>query len=434
MVQMRTVALVLSLLASGVLAQSEVEELDLSGWVGLGIQNSPSLVQADADVLSAEAGVRSAGSFLWPSLSFRGSGGHSWNSIPDVSGGYTDVDNSSWSMSMNLSQELLGSGGGSWLLLSGSRHSRTAAGLDYRGTELDLVLSIVEGYYGVIEAEQTLASSRRALDRSREQAARTASLYRLGGATNLEMIQSEVQLSRDSLTVLQRRQGLDAAYASLRQSAGVVGSEMVVDTSAVLQPVTIETALGYELDLSANPSLAASSERLAGSGITLEAARRNYWPSLSAGAGWAWSNDEPDLGDLAERDSWNVSLSLNWMLFDGFSRESMIQSSRASLLRQEASLESLENSLATSAIVSRDVLVNAIAAWELAGLVTDQVGEQLRYTEMSYSLGGTSLLDLLQAREDFAEAEASEVSAMTSCLVAEARLLILLGRMPRLGE
>jgi outer membrane protein len=431
---MRSVALVLLLLAVGVLAQSDAEELDLSGWVRMGMENSPSLMQSSADILSAEAGVRSAGAFLWPSLAFRGSGGHSWSSLPDASGGYTDMDNSSWSMSMSLSQELLGSGGSSWLLLSGSRHSRTAAGQDYRGAELDLVLSIVEGYYGVIEAEQTLASSRRALDRSREQTARTASLYRLGGATNLEMIQSEVQLSRDSLTVLQRRQGLDAAYASLREAAGIVGSEMIVDTSAVLQPVSVETARGYELDLSENPSLAAASERLAESGNSLEAARRSYWPSLSAGAGWGWSNDEADLGDLAERDSWNVSLSLNWLLFDGFSRESRIQSSRASLLRQEASLASLENRLATSATVSRDVLVNAIAAWELAGLVTDQIGEQLRYTEMSYSLGGTSLLDLLQAQEDLAEAEASEVSAMTSCLIAEARLLTLLGRMPRLGE
>lgn len=431
---MRSVAVVLSLLAAGVLAQSEIQELDLSGWVRTGLQNSPSLVQSDAGVLSAEAGVRSAGSFLWPSLSFRGSGVHSWSSMPDAYGSYTDAENSSWSMSMSLSQELLGSGGGSWLLLSGSRRSRTAAGYDHRAVELDVVLSIVERYYGVIEAEQTLASSRRALDRSREQAARTASLYELGGVTNLEMIQSEVQLSRDSLAVLQRRQSLDAAYASLREAAGVVGSEIAVDTVAVLQPVSVETAMAYELDLTDNPSIAAASERLAGSSLSLEAARRDYWPSLSAGAGWGWNNDELDLDDLSDRDSWNVSLSLNWMLFDGFSRESMIQSSRASLLRQEASMESLENSLSTAAVIARDNLVNSIGSWDLAGLVVEQVGEQLRYTEMSYSLGGISLLDLLQAREDLAEAEALEVSAMTTCLIAEARLLTLLGRMPRLGE
>jgi len=337
-------------------------------------------------------------------------------------------------MSMTLSQELLGSGGRNWLLLEGSRHSRTAAEYEYRGAELDLTMDIVEGYYGVIEAERILASARRALERSREQASRTASLYDLGGATNLEMIQAEVQLSRDSLTVLQRRQGLDAAYASLYNAAGVVGSDIRVDTAAVLPPVSMAAVQSLELDLSGNPSMAASVQRLEESRLSLEAGRRLAWPSLSAGAGWSWSNDRLEFGDLEERDSWNASVSLSWTLFDGFSRESRVQSSRASFLRQEASFQTLENSLATSAATYRDNLVTSLAALDLAEQVTDQAREQLRLSEMSYDLGGISLLDLLQARQELAEAEASEVAALTTCLIAEARLLTLLGQVPRLGE
>jgi len=431
---MRSLAFVLALFALGATAEPEPEVLDLSGWVRLGLTGSPTLDQAGAGVSSAEAGVRSASSFLWPSLSFRSSGGRSWSSVPDGSGGFAEVGSDSWSMSLGLSQELLGSGGASWLLLSGSRHERSAAGFDYRSAELDLVLEIVEGYYGVIEAEQTLASSRRALERSREQTDRTRMLYGIGGTTNLEMIQAEVQLSRDSLTVIQRLHGVETARAALRSAAGIVGSGIDVDTSAVLGPIDMETALAIDLDLSGNPSLAAASERLAGSGLTLDAVRRDAWPSLSAGAGWNWSRNEPDLSDLSDHDSWNVSLSLNWTLFDGFSRESRIQAQRAALTRQESSLELLENSLATAVVTSRDELLNSLSALDLASQVVAQVGEQLRFTEMSYGIGGTSLLDLLQAREDLAEAEAAEVSARMSCLVAEARLYTLLGRMPRLGE
>lgn len=408
--------------------------LDLAGWVQIGMERSPSIIQSEAGLMTADASVRTASSFLWPSLSFRSSTGHTWSSIPDGSGGYTDTDNSSWSMSMTLSQEILSPGGRNWLLLQGSRHSRNASEMDFEEAELDLMLSVVEGYYGVIEATERLASAMRALERSQEQYMRTGSLYSLGGVTSLEMIQAEVQVSRDSLTVLQMHQGLASSYAGLRSAAGAVGSETLVDTAAVLQPISRRTVESFEIDLSANPSLLAAEERLQEVRLSHEATSRAYWPSLSAGGTWSWSNNEFEFDDFTDRDSWNVSLSLNWQLFDGFSREAHIQSSRASVLRQEASLESLENSLYTSAIISRDNLISSIAAWDLSKRVTEQAFEQFRLSQMSYDLGGLSLFDLLAAQGTLADAEASEASAMSDCLIAEARFLVLIGQPPRLGE
>ncbi len=432
--QMRAVAVPLLVVAVLAFAQDGPQVLDLSGWVQLGLQRAPSLAQSEASLLAADASVRTSSSFLWPSLSFRSSAGHSWSSIPDGSGGYTDTDNSSWSMSMNLSQEILGSGGRDWLLLAGSRHARTASEMDYDKAELDLMLSIAEGYYGVIEATEQLNSARRALIRSSEQFNRTRSLYELGGVTNLEMIQAEVQVSRDSLTVLQRRQGVTSSYASLRSAVGVVSSHILVDTAAVLPPISMRTVEGFLIDFSANPSLLAAEERLEEVRLSHEARQRSYWPSLSAGGSWSWSNDELEFDDFADRDSWNVSMTLNWQLFDGFSREGLIQSSRSSVLRQEATIESLENSLYTSALMYRDNLISSIAAWDLSERVTEQAIEQLRLSEMSYDLGGTSLLDLLAAQSTLADAEASEASALSACLIAEARFLVVLGQSPRLGE
>jgi len=415
-------------------AEPDTLNLDLSGWVSLAIENSPELDISSADLMSSMASVRSSRSFLWPRLTFSGSASHSWNTVTDPSGGYTDIDNSSWSMAAGLSQEILASGGSSWLNLSGSRRSLEASRLDRRQAVLDLTMDIIESYYGVVEAHGLLESADRALDRSSEQLRRTAALYEIGGATNLEMIQAEVQQSRDSLTLLQRRQAVDNSYVALYRNAGVPGSDYRVNLNAVLQPVSMETAMGYDLDLSGNLTLAASRERLTAAEYSYQASRRSYWPSLTGSAGWNWSNDELDFEDLSNQDSWSVSLSLQWTLFDGFNRESLIQSSRASLLRQQASGESLENSLSASVATSRNNLISSIRSWQLAIQVRQQAEEQLRLSMMSYDLGGISLLDLLDAQSGLASAEASVESSRADCLIAEARLLVLLGRQPRIGE
>ena len=431
---MKKTAFLLPLVLSVLFAQTDSLPLDLSGWVRVAMENSPSIAMSSADLMSSSASVTSSESFLWPRLTFSSSAGHSWSSAPDMSGGYTDTDNESWSMSASISQELLASGGSSWLRLSGSRHSLSASEFDMDQAKLDLTMDVVEAYYGVIEDIQLLASSRRALDRSTEQLRRTEALYEIGGATNLELIQAEVQQSTDNLTLLRKDQAVSNSYTALYQTAGVIGTGYTVNTNAVLQPVSIEAAMNYSLDMSGNNTIASSIERTAAVEYSYAASRRAYWPSLNAGGSWNWSNDELDFEDFSNRDSWQASITLSWTLFDGFSRESIIQSSRASVLRQQASHEALMNSIESLVLTSHNNLISSIMSWELSLEVLNQANEKLRLSMMSYDLGSISLLDLLDAQSNVTQAEASVESSRVSCLIAEARLLVLLGRTPRIGE
>ncbi len=431
---MKNTAFLLPLVLSVLFAQTDSLPLDLSGWVRVAMENSPSITISSADLMSSSASVTSSESFLWPRLTFSSSAGHSWSSTPDMSGGYTDTDKESWSMSASISQELLASGGSSWLRLSGSRHSLSASEFDMDQARLDLTMDVVEAYYGVIEDIQLLASSRRALDRSSEQLRRTEALYEIGGATNLELIQAEVQQSTDNLTLLRKDQAVSNSYTALYQTAGVIGTGYTVNTNAVLQPVSIETAMNYSLDMSGSNTIASSIERTAAVEYSYEASRRAYWPSLNAGGSWNWSNDELDFEDFSNRDSWQASVTLSWTLFDGFSRESIIQSSRASVLRQQASHEALMNSIESLIKTSHNNLISSIMSWELSLEVLNQADEKLRLSMMSYDLGSISLLDLLDAQSNVTQAEASVESSRVSCLITEARLLVLLGRTPRIGE
>jgi outer membrane protein TolC len=420
-------------LAAGIAAADPVTvEYDLSGWVGMALRYSPDITIADTGLETARAGLTSARSFLWPSLDARASAGHSWSST--TLGG--DYDDETYSASLTLSQELLANGGSSWLRMSGSEHEVSAAELERRGAMLDLTLGVLIAYYDVVESVGLRDAARNSLDRSRSQLDKTQALYDLGAVTTLELIQTQVQESRDALTLSQREQGIYTAYASLYDAAGIRAGDTVftVDEAAVLDPVDSRTAMELDTDLSGNPSLQASLERLEEARLSTEADARLYWPSLTASGSWNWSGNRFRPADMPDEDSWHVSVSLSWNVFDGWYRESRIRTSRLSLLRAEATHASLESSLNAMLTNYRETLLISIRNYELAGLSYDYALEQLELSQLTYDLGGLTLLDLLDAQQTVADAEAALVSARTACLRDEARLLVLLGRTPRLGE
>jgi len=208
-----------TLFLSLVLAGESPLALDLSGWVSHALRNSPAVVEAGASLEGSRASLKSAESFIWPTLAFSASSGYSWVSSPPDGHGHTGSE--SWSASLGLSQELLGSGGRSWLLLRAERRGLEAAEEDYRAAVLEIVMSVLESYYGVVEAEGLLAAAGQSLDRSVSQLERARTLYDIGGISTLELMQLQVQESRDRLSLTRSRQSLNNSYNALYQAAGV---------------------------------------------------------------------------------------------------------------------------------------------------------------------------------------------------------------------
>ncbi len=307
---------------------------------------------------------------------------------------------------------------------------------DFEASRLQLELDVAQAFYDVVGSMGLVSSAEAALERSSRQLERIQALYDLGAATSLELVQAQVGESGDRLSLARRQQGLRTSYASLYSAAGVGAGEDLptVDTSAVLPPLTIEAARGLDLDLSANPSLRSADIRSESALKSLSSARRAYWPSLSASGSWSWNSEDLDIPDAPNEDSWNVRLSLSWPIFDGWMRESAISSASASVLSGQASKRSLENQLSASLSNSKDALVTSIESYDLASLSLDYSRRRLELSQMNYELGGLTLIDLLDAQAALAEAEAALVTARVDCLKAEAVLMVLAGRSPRLGE
>lgn len=424
-----------TLFLSLALAGGSQSALDLSGWVSHALRNSPAIAEAEASLEGSRASVKSAESFIWPSLAFSASSGYAWVSTPPDGDGHTGSE--TWSASLGLSQELLGSGGRNWLLLRAERRGFEAAEEDYRAAVLETVMTVLESYYGVIEAEGLLAAADQSLQRSVSQLERARELYEIGGITTLELLQLQVQESRDRLSLTRSRQNLNTSYNALYQAAGVATSshEMRVDTAAVLSPLPPDFLDDLPQYPEENPSLRAARLRSEQSFIVSRAQGRLVWPSISANANWGFSDNHFDgFEQVLENDTWSVGVRLNWTIFDGFAREAAEQSARAGALRSEASLTAVESSLQSRLLAARENVAVAYESFVLSEMALRQAEEQYRLSSLTYDMGGLSLLDLLDAQQALTEAQAALVSSRVDALVEEAGLLVLLGRTPRLGE
>lgn len=416
-----------------------VQELDLAGWVALAYQNSPAVSSADASLFSSQASFTSSRSFLWPTLTLSAGVTKNWSGVSLPGGETTNTESNFYSTGLSLSQELLQSGGQNWLNMQASELTLQAAESDYKGDILAVTIDVINAYYDVLEAMELKKAAEAAHERSESQLQRTEALYRIGGVTTLEMLQVQVQESSDKLAVSRRDQSLFAAYSSLYNASGVDRSDDLSHTfiklDAVLEPLPMESVQSISLDYSENPGLVAASLRAQAAELQSTAAGRGYWPSLRASAGWSWSdNSLDDIDRMFDNDGYNVGLNLSWNIFDGFIRESRINSARASDLASHAALETMENSVRTSVESLSNSLKIDIQYYSDSELMLEQAREQYRLSVMSYEMGALSLMDLLDAQSDLAQSEANFVSARVTALKTEASLMVQLGRMPRVGE
>ena len=431
-----TLLILSTLTGTGSVGESP-QELDMSAWVSMALQNSPAIYSSEAALLSARACLASDRAFLYPSLSASAGVSRSWSESPLPGEGAVESETNSYSAGLTLSQEILQSGGQNWLYEDASEISLQAAEADHRKTILDVTLEVTNSYYDVLEAIELKRSAINAHERSKSQLQRTEALYGMGAVTTLEMLQIQVQESSDRLAVSRREQALQSSYADLYNAAGAdpAGPELVINTNAVIEPLPAASVRDIPMEISDNPALIAAQLRQRASEIRTEAAGRAYWPSLRATAGWNWNdNTLDDLDRMFDSDGYNVGLSLSWTIFDGLLRESRINSARASELGSLASLQSLEDDLGSAVRTLSNSLEIDIQYYHDSMLALELAQEQYRLSQMSYEMGALSLLDLLQAQSDLTSSETNLVSARTAALKTEASLMVSIGRSPRLGE
>ncbi len=419
-----------SLLGAPAAAQNMVSTTDSIPVVTLA-EALESAAHVDPDYVSALRQVgdaawvrRSAWSaFLLPSVNFQWS--LSQFSPGQFNIGTNDVTDRLTTFALSASYDLF-RGGARFHELSGSAAGVRGAAAGEIQARYRTALATESDYYDVIAQRELLTVAEERARRAVEQLGIARARVVSGAAVQTDSLQLLLELTRAQVDELVQRSALTIARLQLGRRVGRDGpvDAAPLDAAPFRElPLSLNSAVAEATRTSPALLVARAQQRLAETAFKSE--RSTYLPRLSLFATWQGFDDDL-IPNATTRRVLGASVSLP--LFDGGARE--LRVFRASTARRvaDAAAADAQRAAARDVTEAYEMHTTARAAADLAERAVSVADENLRVQTERYRSGATTIIDLITAQVDLAEAEAGLVQARFAIRLALAGVEAILGR------
>ena len=320
-------------------------------------------------------------------------------------------------------------------LFNGGRHladvHRTRAELESaEATEVQVryfsALVTEAVFYAVLSGQELRAVAQDRLRRAQEQLVVARARVVSGAVVQTDSLQILLEVNRARVALIREGARLNVARLELGRRVGESGPVEALPADTVPAPelpVTLPEAIASALQQGPDYRIAQANERA--TAAALRAQQASYFPTLALGAN-VTSFDDHYFPNALTRSS--VSLSLNFPLWNNFSRELNVARARAGRDVARAIRSDVERAAAVDVTLTYEAYQTARAATEYAvqGLVVAQ--ENFRVQQARYRAGASTILDLLEAQKGLTEAESELVQSRYAIRLALAGLEAVLGR------
>ena len=404
------------------------QQVTLQEAVRRALQVQPAMVQAQGTLRNAHVSMLASNGEFLPAISTGGSwsraGGTRFNS--QTSQIVTTPTASSYSGSISASVDLF-TGFRRLADRRASAATEDAADAGLVNQRFQVTLLTTQAFYNAIATEELVRVAEAQVARARQELQIAVDKLRAGSATRSDSLRSAVDLGNAQLALLQAQANLATAQANLGRQIGVDQPVRALPDSA-LPPLPDTTGLRTAVIGSA-PSVRQADARARAAGSQVGVSRAAYFPTLSYSAGNTFTGKLAPWDDTgAYSKGWNVRVSLNWILFNGFTRERSMTS--ASVARDIAEAQAADTRRGASAQYTQQVAALQTAFAKLAITVSNVAAttEDLRVQQERYRVGAATILDLLTSQASLTQAQTDQVQARFDYLIARAQLEALVGR------
>jgi outer membrane protein TolC len=337
-------------------------------------------------------------------------------------------------MDAAVAQALLGV---KWLLLdfgerkaveTVAKENLMAANVGFNAVHQRIVFTVTRGYYELNTARQKVAvaeSSVRATETVRQavQARRDRGL-----ATTPELLQAEQQAAQASFELDAARGVESDAQVALVESLGIVPTTRLqvakMSDEPVVEPAETREQL-IQRALSQRPDLVAELANLRAAQAEVLAARAAYYPkvSLDANAGWAGLDvrvaNSPYIG--GGEPVYGGGISIQFPIFEGFSRRSKLRIAEAELGSAEAKLAESRDAVIREVWKADTDLETALRKQESAAKLLTAAESAYTASVDAYQHGLGTYVDVASAQRSVTSARSVVVdtrSAIHTCAAA----------------
>jgi len=434
-VSVRVVALMLVPALLGAQAPITIEgarAIPLKDAVSLAQRNALDAVQARGQVRTAESSVRAARAALFPSLNFTmGQVNQSGDRFDSQGRLVPYLAPQPWSYSTGISSTVnLFDGGRRLNEIRRTRSDVGAAEANEVSQQFNVSLQVKTQYYSILAARESESAARAQLEQAQEQLKASIARTRAGVATLSDSLRSVVAVGNAQLALITARNNVRVASAALTR---LVGSETPVtalpsDTlDLALAPIDSGTLAGL---LDDGPLVRQAEAQLASAQVSVRSARTPYLPTVDLTYSRSGNGFDKYYGIGGQSLAYtnNFAIRLAYPLFNNYQREDNLNRARVQAEIADATVRDARLAAHQNLVQQLGALRTAQERIALQQVSVAAATEDVRVQQQRYTLGASTLLDLLTSQSTLDAARSALIQARQDFRVARAQLEALVGR------
>jgi outer membrane protein len=395
-------------------------------------QNALASVQARGQIRSAESGVRAARAALFPSLNFTmGQVNQSGDRFDNQGRLVPYLAPQPWSYSTGISSTVNVFDGGRRLgEIRRTRYAVGAAEANEVNQRFNVALQVKTQYYSILAARESEAAARAQLEQAEEQLKASIARTRAGVATLSDSLRSVVAVGNGQLALITARNNLRVASAALTR---LVGAQTAVtalpsDTSDLALAPVDSVALAGMLD--EGPAVRQTEAELAAARAAVRTARTPYLPTIDLTYNRSGNGFDKfyGIGNKSLAYTNNVAVRLAYPLWNNYQREDALNRARVQEELAEATVRDARLGAEQNFVQQIAALRTAQQRIALQQVSVAAATEDLRVQRQRYTLGASTLLDVLTSQSTLDNARLALIQARQDFRVARAQLEALVGR------
>lgn len=387
---------------------------DLDQCIAIALERHPHIKASAGATRASESKVGQAKANYWPQL--------------NVSAGYQRIGPASppgasqdpydqYTSGVNLGATLFDFGKTSTRIEIQNLHV-SASRADEDHIKAQVILNVKNAYYNLLQSERNWNVALDTMKQFQQHLDQANAFFRTGVKPKFDVTKAEVDFGNARLNVMKAENTVRIARTTLKDAMGIPesGDFTIVDNLA-FEKIDLRLDDLLAKAFAARPDLLALSAKTKAAESSIALARKGYYPTLSAGAGYGYSGNEFPLGR-----GWNAGATLNFPLFSGFATQYEVEEARANLDVIRANEESLRRQIRLDVEQAYLNVQDTAEQISMAELTVLQAKENFDLASGRYSAGVGNPIEVADATITLNNARANLNTSLYNYKMAQASL------------
>jgi len=292
---------------------------------------------------------------------------------------------------------LLFDGGQRFARVGGARADVGSVGFQHNAALQSVALKIEQSYYALLAARWSLQVAEETVHNAGYHVRLAQARFDTGLVPRSDVLKAETEKADGDLALV-------SARSTIRIGEGALASAMGLKVSTPVEiadvPEGMHALEAQDMDrlldeaMEHRPELLAAVSKVKSKQSALDDARSQYWPKISANAGYGWIDDS----FFPNQDQWSIGLSLSFPIFTGFKRGYQVEGASRDTEQARAEYVSRLRGIELEVWTAYSKLTEAAEAIQAARTFVASAEESARLADGEYKAGTGNIIALIDAQ------------------------------------